>query len=166
MPILIGFLTNYWKQLAVGLVVVSLSIYIAVIKHQRDVAIFDLKQYKLAVDQQKVDQHEREIEQIGLSTKEMIDGQKQVSRSINDLTITLNRYIDRHDSASKQQEEIKEKLENQASQIASIKEQNSANQLVIDGVKSLNAKLIWLIVAAMASPAAVVGFVAVKAGGA
>lgn len=56
MPILIGFLTSYWKQLAVGLIVVSLSIYIAVIKHQRDVAIHDLDAYKLSVDKQKVDQ--------------------------------------------------------------------------------------------------------------
>lgn len=114
MPILIGFLTNYWKQLAVGLVVVSLSIYIAVIKHQRDVAIFDLKQYKLAVDQQKVDQQLKNAEIVQNLSKEKekltTDHFAQLNR-IRDY-YEKNRTINRtaNDGLRKQNADYRERL--------------------------------------------------------
>jgi chromosome segregation ATPase len=116
--------------------------------------------------QQKVDQHEREIEQIGLSTKEMVDGQKQVSKSIHELTVSLNRYIDRQEMASKQSDEFKDKQEKQAHQITQMREQMAANQPVLDGIRTINGKLIWLIISAMATPAVVLAYMTSKLGGA
>lgn len=116
--------------------------------------------------QQKVDQHEREIEQIGLSTKEMIDGQKQVSKSIHELTVSLNRYIDRQEMASRQSDEFKDKQEKQAFQISQMREQMAANQPVLDGIRTINGKLIWLIISAMATPAVVLAYMTSKLGGA
>lgn len=116
--------------------------------------------------QQKVDQHEREIEQIGLSTKEMIDGQKQVSKSIHELTVSLNRYIDRQEMASRQSDEFKDKQEKQAFQISQMREQMAANQPVLDGIRTINGKLIWLIISAMATPAVVLAYMTTKLGGA
>lgn len=49
-------LANYWKQLMIGLLILSLSVYIAVLKHQRNVARFELQDFKLQVEKKRVAQ--------------------------------------------------------------------------------------------------------------
>lgn|GEM_PF-5654966 len=56
MSILMTFLKVWWKQLAVGFIIISLFAYIAILKHQRDVATLELQSYKLQVEQQRVAQ--------------------------------------------------------------------------------------------------------------
>lgn len=105
--------------------------------------------------QSRVDQHEREIEQISLSTREMIEGQKQVAKSLQDLTISLNQYVVKHDFVSKQNDEL-------AKDVRVLREQYAANQPVIDGIKTLNGKLIWLVISAFVTTGSVVAFIATK----
>lgn len=50
------FLTLYWKQLAVGIVIVFLSAYIAILKYQKNSAIQELETFKLHVEKQKAEQ--------------------------------------------------------------------------------------------------------------
>ena len=102
-----------------------------------------------------MDKHDREIELIGLSTREMIEGQKQVSRSLQDLTMSLNQYVVKHDYVSKQNDEL-------TKDVRLLREQAAANQPVIDGLKTLNGKLIWLIISAFITTGSVIGFVATK----
>lgn len=56
MPILMTFLKVWWKQLAVGFIIISLFAYIAILKHQRNVATLALQSYKLQIEQQRVAQ--------------------------------------------------------------------------------------------------------------
>lgn len=105
--------------------------------------------------QQRVDQHGREIEQISLSTREMIEGQKSVARSLQELTISLNQYVVKHDFVSKQNEEL-------TRDVRLLREQAAANQPVIDGIKTLNGKLIWLVISAFVTTGSVVGFIVTK----
>lgn len=105
--------------------------------------------------QQRVDQHEREIELIGMSTREMIEGQKQVSRSLQDLTMSLNQYIVKHDYVSRQNDDL-------TRDVRELREQSAANQPVIDGLKNLNGKLVWLVISAFITTGSVIGFVATK----
>jgi septal ring factor EnvC (AmiA/AmiB activator) len=105
--------------------------------------------------QQRVDQHEREIEQISLSTREMIDGQKQVSKSLQDLTMSLNQYVVKHDFVSRQNDEL-------TKDVRTLREQAAANQPVIDGLKTLNGKLIWLVISAFVTTGSVIGFIVTK----
>lgn len=107
--------------------------------------------------QSRVDQHEREIEQISLSTREMIEGQKQVAKSLQELTISLNQYVVKHDFVSKQNDEL-------AKDVRVLREQHAANQPVIDGIKTLNGKLVWLVISAFVTTGSVVAFIATKGG--
>lgn len=105
--------------------------------------------------QQMVEQHDRDIEQISLSTREMIEGQKSVARSLQELTISLNQYVVKHDFVSKQNDEL-------TKDVRLLREQAAANQPVIDGIKTLNGKLIWLVISAFVTTGSVVGFIVTK----
>lgn len=107
--------------------------------------------------QQIVEQHDRDIEQISLSTREMIEGQKSVARSLQELTLSLNQYVVKHDFVSKQNDEL-------TKDVRLLREQAAANQPVIDGIKTLNGKLIWLVISAFVTTCSVVGFIVTKGG--
>jgi septal ring factor EnvC (AmiA/AmiB activator) len=115
--------------------------------------------------QNRLDQHEREIALIGQSTRQMIDGQKQLTESLTDLTISLNKYIERHERSATDITDIKTEQKAHTAQIAAIREQNAANQDVINGVRGLNAKLVWFILVAILTPIISAGFIASRAGG-
>lgn len=105
--------------------------------------------------QQIVEQHDRDIEQISLSTREMIEGQKSVARSLQELTLSLNQYVVKHDFVSKQNDEL-------TKEVRALSMQAAANQPVIDGIKTLNGKLIWLVISAFVTTGSVVGFIVTK----
>ncbi|QGH73279.1 MAG: hypothetical protein [Podoviridae sp. ctKoA10] len=96
---------------------------------------------------QKVDQHEREIIQIQTSTREMIDGQKLSTKAIQDLVATLERYMVKHDHVAQQSAEL-------AKDVKELREQASANQVVIESVKGLGGKISGLLLTTILSPAA------------
>lgn len=119
----------------------------------------------LASIQNRLDQHEREIALIGRSTQQMIDSQKELTESINDLTLNLSKYVERMDRSGTDITEIKAEQKVHTEQIAAIRIQNSANQQVIDGVKSLNSKAIWFILVAILTPIVSAGFISSRIGG-
>ena len=71
--------------------------------------------------QNRLDQHEREIALIGQSTRQMIDGQKQLTESLTDLTISLNKYIERHERSATDITDIKTEQKAHTAQIAAIR---------------------------------------------
>ena len=46
----------WWKHIAIAFAIIALLGYIAVIKHQRNAARLELKEFKLAIDQERVKQ--------------------------------------------------------------------------------------------------------------
>jgi hypothetical protein len=50
------FLMIWWKHIAIAFAIIALLGYIAVIKHQRNAARLELKEFKLAIDQERVKQ--------------------------------------------------------------------------------------------------------------
>jgi hypothetical protein len=48
------FLMMWWKHLIIAIAIISLLAYISVLKHQRDSARLDLKEFKLAIDEERV----------------------------------------------------------------------------------------------------------------
>lgn len=102
--------------------------------------------------QQKVDQHEREIAAIQTSTREMIDGQKSLTKSIQDLTLSLQRYIVQHDHVAQQNSELQK-------EVKELSKQAQANQVIIDSVKSLGGKVGWLLITTILSPAALAALI-------
>jgi len=50
------FLMIWWKHIAIVFAIIALLGYIAVIKHQRNAARLELKEFKLAIDQERVKQ--------------------------------------------------------------------------------------------------------------
>lgn len=113
----------------------------------------------------RLDRHEREISLIGQSTKQMIDGQKELTESLTGLTISLNRYIERHDATVSQLSELKSEQRDHSRAIVALQTINAGNQPVIEGVKSLNAKLVWFILVAILTPIISAGFIATKVAG-
>lgn len=92
---------------------------------------------------------------------ESITEQRQLVRGLNALTSKFDVYIERHDQVSEANKRLWNQLESQEKEIDTLKEIASANQPVIDGIRNLQSKLIWLIVSTVLSPAAIIGALAV-----
>jgi hypothetical protein len=50
-----SFLMIWWKQIAISFAIIALVGYIGVLKHQRDSARLDLKEFKLVIESEKVE---------------------------------------------------------------------------------------------------------------
>lgn len=96
--------------------------------------------------QLQVSQHQEEIAAIKQSTREQITAQSKLIESIQELTGVLREHTVRHEHVSKTQEMQDVKLQELDKTVRKIENQNSANQPVLDGVKKLNDKLIWLFI--------------------
>lgn len=108
---------------------------------------------ELKMLQIQVSQHQEEIAAIKQSTREQISAQSRLIDSIQELTGVLREHTVRHEHVSKTQESQESKLTKLDEAVQRIDKQQAANQGVIDGVRQLNAKMIWLIIAAIAAPA-------------
>ena len=49
------FLLKYWKQVGIAFAIIALVGYIGVLKHQRDSARLDLKEFKLVIEAERVE---------------------------------------------------------------------------------------------------------------
>ena len=50
------FLMMWWKHIVISFAIIALLGYISVLKHQRNSARLELKEFKLAIDQERVKQ--------------------------------------------------------------------------------------------------------------
>jgi hypothetical protein len=55
-------------------------------------------------------------------------------------------------------------VEQQGLTLGTMQQKAAENQPIIDAIRTLNDKLIWLVISALATPAAIVGYVATKGG--
>ena len=96
----------------------------------------------------------------------MTDGiaeQRQLVRELHALTSKFDVYIERHDQVSEANKRLWNALENHNRDIDALKDAASANKPIIDGIRNLNSKLVWLVVSAVLSPAAIGAAVIFKA---
>lgn len=92
-----------------------------------------------------------------------ITEQRQLVRELHALTSKFDVYIERHDQVSEANKRLWNALENHNRDIADLKDAAAANQPIIDGIRNLNSKLVWLVVSAVLSPAAIGAAVIFKA---
>lgn len=86
---------------------------------------------------------------------EAIEEQRLLVRELHALTGKFGIYIERHDQVSEANKRLWSAFERQANEITSLQNTASANQPIIEGIKNLNAKLVWLVISAVISPAAI-----------
>jgi len=114
----------------------------------------DLSELKILVEQ-----HDRDIQAMQASTAKMIQGQDKLTESIQGLTLSLQRYIDRHDSVARE-------LVTLQTDVRNLRDKHIENQPIIDGIRAIHGKLLLVVVSALASPAAILAMLATtKAGG-
>jgi len=110
----------------------------------------------------KVQEHDLRLNGMEKLMTESVNEQRQLVRELHEMTSSFKVYIERHDQVSESNRRVWAMVEQQASAIAVMQQKAAENQPVIDAIRTLNNKLIWLIVSALATPAAVVGYVASK----
>ena len=110
----------------------------------------------------KVQEHDLRLTGMEKLMAESVNEQRQLVRELHEMTSSFKVYIERHDQVSESNRRVWAMVEQQASAIAVMQQKAAENQPVIDAIRTLNNKLIWLIVSALATPAAVVGYVASK----
>ena len=107
---------------------------------------------------QIVNQHDRDIAAMQQSTAEMVDGQKELTKAIQGLTLSLQRYIDKHDYVASELTEL-------AADVRELRDNQHTNQPLIDGIRAVHGKLLLVVVSALASPAAILAMLAATTGG-
>jgi hypothetical protein len=98
--------------------------------------------------QKKVDQHDREIIEIRSFSRDMIESQKSSTKAIQDLVVTLQQYMVKHDHVAAQSSEL-------SKDVRALREQAAANQPMIDSIRNFGGKISWLLVSTLLSPAAI-----------
>lgn len=107
---------------------------------------------------QIVNQHDRDIQVIQASTAEMVEGQKELTKAIQGLTLSLQRYIDKHDYVAAEMNEL-------AADVRELRDIQHTNQPLIDGIRAIHGKLLLVVVSALASPAAILAMLATTQAG-
>lgn len=111
---------------------------------------------------QTVSQHDKDIQimrqTIQESTAGMMQGQKELTASINSLTMSLQRYIDKHDR-------VEAELSDLSVDVRELRDMQHTNQPLIDGIRAIHGKLLLVVVSALASPAAIMAMLAAQQGG-
>lgn len=97
---------------------------------------------------QTVNQHDRDIQVIQTNTNRMLLGQEKVADSLNNLTISLNRYIDKHDR-------VEDEIATLREDVRELRDMQHTNQPLIDGIRAIHGKLLLVVISALASPAAI-----------
>lgn len=107
-----------------------------------------------------VEQHDKDIQAIQHSTATMIQvqrdvmmEQKETNKAINGLTLSLQRYIDKHDSVNRELLEL-------AGDVRELRDMQHTNQPLIDGIRAIHGKLLLVVISALASPAAIMAILA------
>jgi predicted nucleic acid-binding Zn-ribbon protein len=113
--------------------------------------------------QLKVQEHDLKLSSMDRMMTDSVTEQRQIVRELHALTSKFDVYIERHDQVSESNKRLWNALENHNRDIADLKDATAANQPIIDGIRNLNSKLVWLVVSAVLSPAAISAAVIFKA---
>ena len=112
----------------------------------------------------KVQKHELQLTGMERMMNEGLIEQRQLVRELHEMTSSFKVYIERHDQVNESNKKVWALVEKQADSITNLQQQAATNQPVIDAIRTLNGKIIWLVISALATPAAIVGYVATQGG--
>ena len=112
----------------------------------------------------KVQKHEMQLTSMERMMSEGLIEQRQLVRELHEMTSSFKVYIERHDQVNESNKKVWTLVEKQAESIGDLQRQAAANQPVINAIRTLNSKFIWFVISALATPAAIVGYVATKGG--
>jgi predicted transcriptional regulator len=112
----------------------------------------------------KVQKHELQLTGMERMMNEGLIEQRQLVRELHEMTSSFKVYIERHDQVNESNKKVWALVEKQADSINNLQQQAATNQPVIDAIRTLNGKIIWLVISALATPAAIVGYVATQGG--
>jgi hypothetical protein len=110
----------------------------------------------------KVQEHDLRLNGMERLMTESVTEQRQLVRELHEMTSSFKVYIERHDQVSESNRRVWAMVEQQGLTLGTMQQKAAENQPVIDAIRTLNAKLIWLVISALATPAAIVGYVATK----
>lgn len=95
---------------------------------------------------ERVDNHEAEIAAIRNTSKDMVTSNRELTKSLQDLTLDLRAYIIKHDHVATQNAEL-------IKDVRTLREKAAENQPVIDSIRQIANKMFWLFLSSLLTPA-------------
>ena len=96
---------------------------------------------------------------------ESVTEQKQLVRELHELTSSFKVYIERHDQVNEASRRLWTIVDAQQKEISELKDFVSASEPMIEGLRGINSKLVWMVISALGSPAVMIGAYALLKGG-
>lgn len=115
--------------------------------------------------QLKLQEHDLRLNAVDKIMTESVSEQKHLVRELHELTSSFKVYIERHDQVNESSRRLWSMVERQQEEINTLKEFAQSSTPLIEGLKTLNGKLVWLVVAAMATPAVGAAYLVMKSQG-
>lgn len=115
--------------------------------------------------QMTVREHDIKLSRIEKLTEDGLAEQRQLINGLHTLTSKLDVYIERHDQVNESSKRLWTAYEQHSRDIATLQNISASNQPIIDGLRSLNAKLVWAITGFFFSPAVIAGIYIYSKGG-
>ena len=113
----------------------------------------------------KLQEHDLKLVQIERLMTDTITEQRDLVRELHRLTSKFDVYIERHDQVNEAAKRLWSAHEIHAKDINTLQNIVASNQPIIDGIRSLNAKLVWAILGFFMSPAVIAGLYFYSKGG-
>lgn len=115
----------------------------------------------------KLQEHDLRLNAIDRIMTESVTEQKQLVRELHELTTSFKVYIERHDQVNEASRRLWLIVDRQQEEISELKDFVSASQPMLEGLRGINSKLVWMVISALGSPALMVTlYMTLKGGGA
>jgi predicted transcriptional regulator len=123
----------------------------------------------MALDDQsiplKLQEHDIRLNAIDRIMTESVTEQKQLVRELHELTSSFKVYIERHDQVNEASRRLWTIVDAQQKEISELKDFVSASEPMIEGLRGINSKLVWMVISALGSPAVMIAAYAALKGG-
>lgn len=103
----------------------------------------------------KIQEHDMKLEAMSRLMTESIGEHRQLVKELHALTNKFGIYIERHDQVSESNKRLWVQQQMQDADIHKLQQVIATNQPIIEGLRTLNGKLLWLVLSAVISPAAI-----------
>jgi predicted transcriptional regulator len=113
----------------------------------------------------KLQEHDIRLNAIDRIMTESVTEQKQLVRELHELTSSFKVYIERHDQVNEASRRLWTIVDAQQKEISELKDFVSASEPMIEGLRGINSKLVWMVISALGSPAVMIGAYALLKGG-
>lgn len=113
----------------------------------------------------KLQEHDLRLNAIDRIMTESVTEQKQLVRELHELTSSFKVYIERHDQVNEASRRLWSIVDRQQEEISELKDFVSASEPMLDGLRGINSKLVWMVISALGSPAVMITAYAALKGG-